>query len=138
MPFDFTNLPPAPWVCDERTRCLALYVGPRVECFDNLGETLAYVGWSTLPAFDLKAVRAAWEFAALARHAHDVQQRRGLYAVPLVSSDGAILGWTPRLANGFDLPLQFSVVDSRLCFPTSMEAIVAADEWLTEQEAKVI
>ena len=119
---DMTNLPPAPWQCDERVRCMALYSGEKVNCFDDLGETIAYIGWGTLPAFDLPMKRAAWEFAALARQAFDVMMRRGWYAQP-DSEKWYVFGLGSLILQGAkqDGP-----------WPDPFTALVEADRWYVE------
>jgi hypothetical protein len=79
--FDVSKLSPAPFVFDERVRSMAVYCGPKVGCFDELQETVCYIGWGPGdPAWDLDRRRADWALLALARNALDVQLRRGWHA----------------------------------------------------------
>lgn len=75
-------------------------------------------------------------FIALARNAHDVMIRRGLYVVPM-SRHKIGLYWRVRTINGYDMPLEFDMhTEHRGEFKCPYEALVVADQWLADHEEK--
>ena len=125
---DLEKLSPAPWIFDERVRCMAIYAGPAVSCFDDLEETVAYIGWGVGgPPWEHARRRADWSFCALARNAFDIMMRRG-WSVDQIRPGGTWIVSNPAWAQR-EYPM-YGKVFAKADDPFT--ALVLAEKWYIE------